>query len=60
MNLRQFLQLAEYWGGQRAEPPPGAPRWTGTVALRCILWAGALVVIYFFSGQSSKFIYIDF
>jgi hypothetical protein len=27
---------------------------------RCFLWAAAIVLIYAFCGQSSKFIYIDF
>jgi hypothetical protein len=49
----------EYFGGSRDDPPPGmlpapgSPLWG--------LWWGLLsALILLFSGQSSKFIYIDF
>lgn len=49
----------EYLGGERDDAPslrPGRSR----LLLRCAVWIFAIAVIYFFCGQSSKFIYIDF
>jgi hypothetical protein len=49
----------DYLGASREEPPPGArflasPLWLG-------IWWGVLIgLILLFSGQTSKFIYIDF
>jgi hypothetical protein len=59
-TLEWLKQALEYIAGEQDEPPPGYP-----AALRAWwfwgLWWGALsTVIYIFSGQSSKFIYIDF
>jgi len=49
----------EYLGGERDDAPKFLAGRCGTVA-RCAVWALAIVLIYAFSGQSSKFIYIDF
>ncbi len=49
----------EWIAGERDD----APTWFFGVSgwfLRCCAWAAAIVLIYAFSGQSSKFIYIDF
>ena len=51
--------LLEYLGGELDTPPPGLKLplnayWWG------LWWGLLLVVIMFFCGQSSKFIYIDF
>lgn len=49
----------EFLAGERDE----SPVWLQSIcgwALRCCLWAATIVLIYAFSGQSSKFIYIDF
>jgi hypothetical protein len=51
--------LLEYLGGELDTPPPGIKLpldayWWG------LWWGLLLVVILFFCGQSSKFIYIDF
>jgi hypothetical protein len=52
-------QLLEYLGGARDLPPAGVP-----VSPRSLLWGlwwGFLVcLIVLFSGQTTKFIYIDF
>jgi hypothetical protein len=58
--LDWIKHLLEYLGGAQDDPPPGFP-----VALSNIwfwgLWWGLLAgIIFIFSGQSSKFIYIDF
>jgi len=55
-TLRQSL---EYLGGERDTPPAvllPIPRW----AARYGIWIIAILLIYAFCGQSSKFIYIDF
>jgi hypothetical protein len=55
-NLRSTL---EYLGGERDDAPvllQGAAGWVA----RCAVWVLAIVLVYAFSGQSSKFIYIDF
>jgi len=55
-----IMHALEYLGGERDEPPP-AFRITLDTWWFWALWWGALVLaIYVFSGQSSKFIYIDF
>lgn len=57
--LVRLKHAIEYLGGSRDAPPPGlgpspgSPLWG--------LWWGLLsALILLFSGQSSKFIYIDF
>jgi len=50
----------DYLGGARDEAPPGFPLTLGNWAFWALWWAALTVVIYVFSGQSSKFIYIDF
>jgi hypothetical protein len=52
-------QAMEYLGGERDEPPVGL--WFGVGSPVWGLWWGLLAcLIFLFSGQSSKFIYIDF
>jgi hypothetical protein len=49
----------EYLCGERdIAPPIVTGRWVWLA--RCAVWALAIVLIYAFCGQSSKFIYIDF
>jgi hypothetical protein len=57
--LSTLRATLEYLGGERDDAPPFL---TGRLAwmARCTAWVLALVLIYAFSGQSSKFIYIDF
>jgi hypothetical protein len=57
--LSVFRATFEYLGGERDDAPPLLASRLGWVA-RCAVWALAIVLIYAFSGQSSKFIYIDF
>lgn len=61
MQLIAWLQhFLEYLGGEQDEPPAGF-RVTLSNVLFWGLWWGVLVtIILVFSGQSSKFIYIDF
>jgi hypothetical protein len=57
--LSTFRATLEYLGGERDDAPAFL---TGRLAwmARCAVWVIALVLIYAFSGQASKFIYIDF
>lgn len=57
--LTTFRATLEYLGGERDDVPTLLAGCFGTVA-RCVVWALAIVLIYAFCGQSSKFIYIDF
>jgi len=53
-------QALDYLGGACDEAPSGFPIALGNWAFWALWWAGLTVLIYVFSGQSSKFIYIDF
>jgi hypothetical protein len=60
MRLEWIKHLLEYLGGEQDDAPPEFP-----VALSNVwfwgLWWGLLAgLIFIFSGQSSKLIYIDF
>jgi len=52
--------LLEYLGGSQDEPPPGFPVSLSNAVFWGLWWGVLTVVILVFSGQSSKFIYIDF
>jgi hypothetical protein len=59
MMLKKFRDAVEYLAGESDRAPEfltGRYEWV----VRCAVWAVALLLIYAFSGQSSKFIYIDF
>jgi hypothetical protein len=57
--LSTFRATLEYLGGSRDEAPRFlAGRFGGVV--RCTGWVLAILLIFAFCGQSSKFIYIDF
>lgn len=57
--LSTFRNTIEYLAGERDECPSFL-RGHADLILRCLVWAFAMLLIYAFSGQSSKFIYIDF
>jgi hypothetical protein len=57
--LELFKAVCEYLEGAREEPPAGFKKLVSPWILG--LWWGLLVgAILLFSGQTSKFIYIDF
>lgn len=61
MTILQWLQLIlEYFGGSRDEAPPRFPIALSNSVFWGLWWAFLSLLIYIFSGQSSKFIYIDF
>ena len=53
-------QMLEYLGGARDEPPAGFPVAPGDWWFWALWWGLMALAILVFSGQSSKFIYIDF
>jgi hypothetical protein len=57
--LSRLRATLEFLGGERDDAPALLAGRFGWVA-RCAVWALAILLIYAFSGQSSKFIYIDF
>ena len=58
--LRAGKGLLEYLGGSREELPPAVPAWFASPWALGIWWSLLATLILFFSGQTSKFIYIDF
>ena len=61
MTGLRWLQLAlEYLGGSQDAPPPGFPVQLSNWFFWGLWWAALTLAVYIFSGQSSKFIYIDF
>jgi len=59
-TIRWMQHLLEYLGGSQDEPPPGFPVSLSNAVFWGLWWGVLTVVILVFSGQSSKFIYIDF
>jgi hypothetical protein len=57
----EWIQWAfEYLGGERDDPPAGLSISLGNWVFWAIWWGALALLIFVFSGQSSKFIYIDF
>jgi hypothetical protein len=59
-TLFWLKDLLDFLGGVNDSPPEGAPRLLRNPLLRGLWWALLLILIAIFSGQTSKFIYIDF
>lgn len=53
-------QVLDYLGGAVDAPPDGAPRIFSHPAFIGVMWGVLVIVIMMFSGQTSRFIYIDF
>ena len=53
-------QLLDYLGGAQDSPPAGAPRFLSHPVFLGVLWGVLAIAIMMFSGQTSRFIYIDF
>ena len=58
--LDDFKSFLEYLGGVREEAPPNLPAWMQGPLWWGIWWAVLILLVLAFSGQTSKFIYIDF
>jgi len=50
----------EYLAGEKDAPPDGFPVGLGNSLFWGIWWCVLIAIVFMFSGQSSKFIYIDF
>jgi hypothetical protein len=59
-GLEWIMQLLEYLAGEVDEPPVGLPLLLKNWWFWTLWWAAMALLIFAFSGQSSKFIYIDF
>jgi hypothetical protein len=57
--LRRLKHLADYLGGSTDTPPPGLSVGVGSWTW-ALWWAALSLLIIVFSGQATKFIYIDF
>lgn len=57
--LITFRETIEYLAGQRDNGPASVARIPAWL-LRSAVWLLSIALIYFFCGQTSKFIYIDF
>ena len=61
MGVMEWIKQAlDYMGGASDDAPAGFPVTLNNWAAWGLWWAALTLVIYVFSGQSSKFIYIDF
>ena len=60
MSLSYIQRILEYLGGEIDEPPAGFPVAPFHSLFWGVWWCILVAIIYIFSGQSSKFIYIDF
>ena len=58
--LDHFKSLLEYLGGATEAPGPEVPQWMRGPLFWGIWWAVMIFLVLAFSGQTSKFIYIDF
>ena len=54
-----FKTVCEYLEGCTEEPPPGWEK-LSAAWVRGLWWGLLILVILLFSGQTSKFIYVDF
>lgn len=59
-TLNWIKHLLEYLGGSQDEPPPGFPLTLSNGLVWGLWWGVLAIIIFVFSGQTSKFIYIDF
>ncbi|MEA2650252.1 MAG: hypothetical protein QOG61_2687 [Candidatus Binataceae bacterium] len=59
-TLFWLKDLLDFLGGVHDSPPKGAPRLLRNPLFRGLWWGLLLTLIAIFSGQTSKFIYIDF
>jgi hypothetical protein len=58
--LAWFQCLLEYLAGETDLPPAGCPLKLSNYLFWGIWWSILIGIVFVFSGQSSKFIYIDF
>ncbi len=59
-TITNVKAMLEYLGGVTEEPPVEAPAWMTGPIWWGTWWALLVLLTLCFSGQTSKFIYIDF
>jgi hypothetical protein len=59
-TLIWFKQLFDYLGGAADSPSPDAPAFVSNPVFLGLWWGVLIILVMLFSGQTSKFIYIDF
>jgi hypothetical protein len=59
-QLLWLKHVLEFIAGEIDAPPDGFPVPLTSILFWGLWWAALAAIIYIFSGQSSKFIYIDF
>lgn len=59
-TLEWIKQALEYVGGAQDEAPSGFGIALGNWWFWALWWGAMALAVFVFSGQSSKFIYIDF
>jgi hypothetical protein len=52
--------ILDYLGGVNGDLPVESLGWMRSPLFWCLWWATLILLIAVFSGQTSKFIYIDF
>ena len=55
-----WKQVLDFFGGAADSPPEDSPQWFLNPVVRGLWWGILLFLVILFSGQTSKFIYIDF
>ena len=58
--LAAIRACLDFMGGVHTAPPPRMARWISNPIVWGIWWAFLMLVVLAFSGQASRFIYIDF
>ena len=61
--MRTFIwlkQVLDYLGGAADNPPDDSPQFLTSPIFLGIWWGALIILVVLFSGQTSKFIYIDF
>lgn len=61
--MRTFIwlkQVLDYLGGAADNPPTDSPGFLTDPIFLGIWWGALIILVVLFSGQTSKFIYIDF
>lgn len=61
--MRTFVwlkQVLDYLGGAADNPPGDSPQFLTSPIFLGVWWGALIILVVLFSGQTSKFIYIDF
>jgi hypothetical protein len=59
-TLIWLKQVLDYLGGAADYPPERSPQFLTNPIFLGLWWGALIVLVVVFSGQTSKFIYIDF